>query len=224
VLAVDVARRLAAVRARVDAAAAGRAVTIVAVTKSFGPDAWDAAAAAGIGDIGENYAQELRAKAAEPLAHKAMESLRVHFIGRLQVNKIRTVAPLIALWQSIDRAPLIDELAKRVGGAHVLVQVNVSGEETKGGCDPSMASNLVQRARDLGVHVDGLMAVGRTGPPEDVRPGFAVLRGLCDQLSLDTCSMGMTDDFEIAIEEGATMIRIGSALFGPRPTGATGYK
>jgi pyridoxal phosphate enzyme (YggS family) len=207
-----VADRVAAVRRRIDAAG-GVAVTLVAVTKGFGPDALEAAARAGVTDIGENYAQELATKAdtARDLG------LTVHFIGRLQTNKVRGLAGTVGYWQSVDRPTVAIEIAKRAPGARVLVEVNVSGEAQKGGCDPTDADKIVGECARLGLDVQGLMAIGRAGEPEDARPGFRLLRRMVDNLGLAVCSMGMTADLEIGVEEGATMVRVGSALFGERP-------
>jgi pyridoxal phosphate enzyme (YggS family) len=211
-----VVERLAAVRARIDAAATDRPVRIVAVTKGFGPDAVVAALAAGCTDIGENYAQELVTKfGAVPEAVR--NAVLVHFIGRLQSNKVRALAPIVGCWQSVDRPSLTGPLARFAPGARVLVQVNVSDEPAKGGCAPSEAEWLVERLRASGAEVRGLMAVGRTGPPEQARSGFRLLRRMVDDLGLVECSMGMTDDLEVAVQEGATMVRVGSALFGARP-------
>jgi pyridoxal phosphate enzyme (YggS family) len=189
-------------------------VALVAVTKGFGAEAIDACVAAGCTDIGENYAQEAVVK----WTSFASPPARLHFIGRLQTNKVRVLAPHVALWQSIDRAALVDAVAKDAPGARVLVQVNVSDEPAKGGCPPGTAEALVDHARAKGLVVEGLMTVGRTGPPADAAVGFAVLRGLVDRLGLSVCSMGMSDDLEIAVAEGATMVRIGSALLGMRPS------
>ena len=215
-MAVDVSMvgdRLVELRRRI-AAAGGEGVTVVAVTKGFGPDVVEAAVAVGLDDIGENYAQELLAK----LAGFGEDRPRVHFIGRLQSNKVRSLAGVVDLWQSIDRASLVEPLAKLTPPANVLVQVNVSDEPGKGGCAPGDVAALVARLREREVVVEGLMAVGRTGPPESARPGFRLLRALVDDLGLTTCSMGMTDDLEVAVEEGSTMVRVGSALFGTRPS------
>jgi pyridoxal phosphate enzyme (YggS family) len=208
----DVRAGLAAVRDRITAAG-GQAVTIVAVTKGFGPDAVTAARAAGLDDIGENYAQELLAK----LAELAEPPPRLHFIGRLQTNKVRQLAAVIDLWQTVDRIELGHEIAKRAPGARVLVQVNVSDEPAKGGCPPADAGRLVGQLTEAGLAVEGLMTVGRTGPPELARAGFRLLAELADEHGLAIRSMGMTDDLEVAVEEGSTMVRVGSALFGPRP-------
>ena len=113
--------------------------------------------------------------------------------------------------------PGASEIARWAPAARVLVQVNVTSEEGKGGCDPDRAAVLVDHCRGLGLVVDGLMAVGRAGPPELARAGFARLRHMVDEFGLEECSMGMTRDLEIAVAEGATMVRVGSALFGARP-------
>jgi pyridoxal phosphate enzyme (YggS family) len=184
------------------------------VTKGFGPDAVTAAAAAGCRMIGENYAQELLTK--RPAAVAA--EVDVHFIGRLQSNKVRRVADTVAVWETVDRPALVDEIARRAPGATVLLQVNATGEPAKGGCPPDELAALLAHARAAGLVVDGLMAVGPTeGGAEAARPGFRLVRRLVDELALRTCSMGMTDDLEIAVEEGSTRVRLGTALFGPRP-------
>jgi PLP dependent protein len=210
----DVKARLADVRRRVGAAG-GRDVTIVAVTKGFGAAAIEAALTAGCPDIGENYAQEAVAKLTPRPA-----AVRVHFIGRLQSNKVGMLSALVDLWQTVDRISLGRAIASRVPGARVLVQVNVSDEPQKGGCAPADAAGLVAALTAGGLDVAGLMTVGRTGGGSEARSGFRVLRRLCDDLGLAVCSMGMSDDLEIAVEEGSTMVRVGTALFGPRPVRA----
>jgi PLP dependent protein len=191
-------------------------VTIVAITKTFGPDAITAAADAGLRDIGENYAQELLAKLPRVPPTARPFRLRVHFTGRLQSNKINALAPVIDLWQTVDRFSVADALGTRAPGAAVLVQVNVSDEPTKGGCAPADTGALVDRCRARGLLVEGLMTVGRTGDAVDAAAGFALLRSQCDALGLAVCSMGMTGDLEVAAAEGSTMIRVGTALFGAR--------
>jgi pyridoxal phosphate enzyme (YggS family) len=212
-----VAERLALIRSRIELAlgpGADRQVDIVAVTKSFGSEAYQAAAAVGLAKVGENYAQELVAKHAE-----LPEGLAVHFIGQLQTNKVRLVAPCVDVYESVDRPSLATEIARRAPGAAVLVQVDTSGELGKGGCAPSDVPALVAYCRDLGLEVLGLMTVGpTTGGPEAARPGFRRVRRLVDDLGLSVCSMGMSDDLEVAVEEGSTQVRVGSALFGARPT------
>ncbi len=191
------------------------AVTLVAVTKGFGPEVAVAAAAAGLVDLGENYAQELLAKA--PVVEATGIEVCWHAIGRLQRNKVRSLAGVVGLWQSVDRSDLAAEIARRDPGAKILVQVNVSDEPQKGGCSPSETPALVDAAHQAGLMVQGLMTVGRTGSPDDARAGFALLRDLADELSLPVRSMGMSGDLEAAVAEGATMLRVGAALFGPRP-------
>jgi uncharacterized pyridoxal phosphate-containing UPF0001 family protein len=164
--------------------------------------------------IGENYAQELLTKRAAALA----AGVAVHFIGRLQSNKVRLLADTVAVWESVDRPSLVDQIARRAPGATVLLQVNATGEVDKGGCPPDDVPELLVRAREGGLVVDGLMTVGPTeGGTEAARPGFRLVRRLVDELGLRTCSMGMTDDLEVAVEEGSTRVRLGTALFGPRP-------
>ncbi len=208
---------LAAVRARI-AGAGGRDVTIVGVTKGFGVEAWAAAVDAGVADVGENYAQDVVAKAqAWPAVAGSRPRPRLHFIGQLQTNKVRALAGQVTLWQSLDREAVIDEVAHRDPGAAVLIQVNLTGEEHKGGCAPIDVLALVKRAEQVGLDVRGLMGVGPEGDPERARPGFARLRALVDDLGLVECSMGMSADLEVAVAEGATIVRVGTALFGPRP-------
>jgi pyridoxal phosphate enzyme (YggS family) len=202
---------VAAVRARIAEAGGADRVRLVAVTKGFGPEVVAAAVAAGVDDVAESYAQELLAKAA------VVDVPRWHFVGRLQANKVRALAPTVALWQSVDRPRLVDEVARRAPGASVLVQVDVTGEPSKGGCPPAEAPALVERAAAAGLEPTGLMAVGPLGPPEAARPGFRALAALADRLGLAERSMGMSADLEVAVQEGATMVRVGTALFGPRP-------
>jgi pyridoxal phosphate enzyme (YggS family) len=210
--AAAVAGRVAEMRERI-ARAGGRDVALVAVTKTFGPAAITAALAAGCEGIGENKAQELIAKV--KLLDQAPP---VHFIGRLQSNKVRSLAPWVAVWESVDRSSIAEEIAARAAGATVLVQVNATGESDKGGVPAIDVEPLVDRCRELGLHVAGLMTVGPTeGGAEAARPAFRTVRALCDQLELGVCSMGMTGDLEVAVEEGTTEVRVGTALFGPRP-------
>jgi pyridoxal phosphate enzyme (YggS family) len=209
-----VRRNVDALRARI-ARAGGHDVRIVAVTKGFGADAARAALAAGLDDLGENYAQELVEKAAQL---GVVESApHWHFIGRLQRNKVRSLSHLVAVWQSVDRPEVAAEIARRQPGATVLVQLALSAEEQKGGCDPSGAPMLVTRCREVGLDVQGLMGVGPLGAPEDARDGFRRLVGLADELELPVRSIGMSADLEVAVEEGSTMVRVGRDLFGPRP-------
>ena len=191
-----------------------RDVRVVCVTKAHPPEVAAAARAAGFVDLGENYAQELRDKAA---ALGPDAGIRWHFIGRLQSNKVRMIARTVALWETVDRRTLIDELARRAPGAAVLVQLDLAGLPGRGGCDPEEVPALVAAARAVGLQVEGLMGVGPPGPPVEARAGFRRLRELADDLGLRERSMGMSGDLEIALEEGSTMLRVGTALVGLRP-------
>ncbi len=208
----SVAAGLERVRARITAAGGDAGVTILPVTKGFGPDAIHAAIAAGCTAIGENYAQELVAK------RDAAELVAVRFIGQLQTNKIRLIAELVDVYETVDRPKLAREIAKRAPGAAVLVQVDTSAEPGKGGCPLDQVDELVELSSELGLDVRGLMTVGPTeGGPEAARAGFREVRRSVDRLGLTECSMGMTADLEVAVEEGSTQVRVGTALFGPRP-------
>lgn len=211
----DVRHRVIELRATIDAVERvwTHRVAVVGVTKGFASDAIDAAVAAGCDAIGENYAQELIDK------RSTVERLgpEVQFIGQLQRNKVRQLAGLVDVWCSLDRAAVIDEVAKRSPGARILVQVDTTGDPAKGGCDFDETAALVDRAIGQGLMVDGLMTVGPTGSDsEAARVGFRRVRALVDQLDLVVCSMGMTDDLDVAVQEGSTQVRVGTALFGAR--------
>jgi PLP dependent protein len=210
-----VARRVETIRDRIAAAGGDpERVRIVAVTKAFPAEAVSAARVAGLADVGENYAQELLAKRAELGPDDGMTW---HFLGRVQRNKVKQLAARVDLWQSVDRPEVVDELGARAPGAALLIQVNATDEEHKGGCVPGEVGDLVARARDLGLDVRGLMTVGPAGDRRGAASAFATVAALADGLGLKERSMGMTDDLEEAIGAGATMVRIGRALFGDRP-------
>ena len=210
-----VGQRLGAVHERiVKAGGDPRSITIVAVTKDFGPDAVYAALDNGLYQFGENRADQLVAKATD--VHTGVVW---HYLGRVQRNQVRKIAAHVDLWQAVDRVAAGEEIAKRAPNADVLVQVNISGEPQKHGARPEDVPGLVVHLSTLGLDVRGLMAVGPTGPPEAARPGFRVVSKLATRLALGMCSMGMTDDLEVAVQEGSTMLRIGRGLFGPRPDG-----
>ncbi|HEX5586395.1 MAG TPA: YggS family pyridoxal phosphate-dependent enzyme [Acidimicrobiia bacterium] len=212
----DVRASVAAVRERISDAArrAGRdaaSVTLVAATKTVDVERVRAVIEAGVVDVGENRAQELLAKAPECVDLPA----RWHFLGQLQRNKVRTLAAHVECWQSVDRLALGDEIARRAPGTRVLVEVNLGDEPQKGGCSPEAAPALVDALAERDLRVVGLMTVPPRG--DDPRPWFAALRGMAGRLGLPELSMGMSDDYEAAVEEGATMVRVGRALFGGRP-------
>ena len=192
-----------------------REVRIVAVTKGFGVDAPRAALAAGLTMIGENYAQELIAKH-EELSTEERDRIEWHFLGRLQRNKVRSIAAIVSVWQSVDRSELIDEIARRAPGAKVMIQLNLSNEPQKGGAPLSEGEPLVGQAREVGLTVIGLMGVGTAGDPVETAAGFARLVELADRLGLPERSIGMSDDLELAVREGSTMVRVGTGLFGAR--------
>jgi pyridoxal phosphate enzyme (YggS family) len=215
-----VATRVAELRDRISRAG-GIGVGIVAVTKTFGIDAWSDAKFAGCEAVGENYAQELIAKSQQV---DRAERLPVHFIGQLQTNKIKSLFDIVDVWQSVDRASVVTELVKRqmartsAGRCEILVQVNTTSEMDKGGCDPSEVETLVHQARQGGLDVTGLMTVGPTDrDPFKTRAAFGLLKRMADDLGVKQLSMGMTADVEIAVEEGSTLVRVGTALFGERP-------
>jgi pyridoxal phosphate enzyme (YggS family) len=198
-------------------------VLLIAVSKTFSSHLVREALAAGIHDIGENYIQELRQKHDE----LDQEDVRWHFIGHLQSNKVKYIAPWIHCIQAVDSMGLGKEIDKYAANAGrtitILVEVNTSREQSKFGVLPEETVTVVkQLSRLQHVHVDGLMTIGPFLPdPESSRPSFRVLRELKSEVEkegipMHHLSMGMTNDFEVAIEEGATMVRIGTAIFGKR--------
>jgi len=212
--------RLAHVRAEL-ARAAEHPVTIVAVTKGFGTDAIHAALAAGLADIGENRVQEAMQKQD---ALRGQPGIRWHLIGHLQRNKAKVVPGRFALVHSIDSLELARELDRRASDTvRVLLQVNVAGESQKSGCTPQEARTLAGQIAALGqLRLEGLMTLAPlTDDVEVQRRTFGGLRLLRDTIKEDgvwlpTLSMGMSGDYATAVAEGATMIRLGTALFGPR--------
>jgi pyridoxal phosphate enzyme (YggS family) len=206
----SVADRLAEVRARIEGTGhdADR-ITIVAVTKGLSSEACGSALGAGLVDLGENYGQELEAKAlALPGA------ARWHMIGPVQRNKVRRLSPFVYLWQAVDRKEVGAAIAHHAPAARVLVQVNIAGRPGRSGCSWNATAPLVDELRALGLRVRGLMGVG---DPDDPRPGFRRLAGQASELGLPVVSMGMSGDLETAVQEGSTMVRVGTALLGPRP-------
>ncbi len=224
----DVAASWRAVQDRVRAAAAraGRpeqSVEVVAVSKLQPPRAIRAAYAAGARAFGENYAQELRDKA-EALSD--LPGLRWHAIGPLQTNKARYVARSAHVFHALDRLEVAQELSRRRTGTPltVYVEVNVAGEASKSGVSPAALGALLEAVRPLpGLALVGLMTMPPLGPADEVRPLFRALAALGREHRLSGLSMGSTHDFEVAIEEGATVVRVGTAIFGERPRrGAAG--
>lgn len=193
----------------------GSDVQIIAVTKTFPASAVNAVVAAGCLSIGENYAQDLLEKWPEVDVNHRPE---VHFIGRLQTNKVRSLSHVVDVWQSVDRISVIDEIARRAPSARIMLQVNAVGESDKGGCAIPELENLYDHCLVRGLTVSGLMTVGPTnGEVAVTRQAFETTARLALGLGLREVSMGMTGDLELAIDCGSTMVRIGSAIFGDRP-------
>lgn len=219
----SIAERLAGVKERI-ARAAERAsrdpaeVTLIAVSKFQPVEAMREAWEAGQRSFGENYAQELRDKAA---ALADLPGLELHYIGTLQKNKAKYVAPIATMFHALDDLELARELDKRAAGAGrvlpVLIEVNL-GEEQKGGIEPEALESFLKPLEALrSLEVRGLMCLPPPADdPEAVRPAFRTVAGLARGLGLKTLSMGMSADYEVAIEEGATHVRVGTAIFGER--------
>jgi len=200
-------------------------VTVLAVTKGFGPEAVKAALDAGLKAVGENRVQE----ALDKMEHPECRGAEWHLIGHLQRNKAKFVPGKFVAVESVDSAELAEELDRRSAAQktrlRVLVQVNVAGESQKSGCEPSEVPGLVRRISRLeALSVDGLMTLAPLTADEAIqRRSFRGLREIRDRLKedgiwLQTLSMGMSGDFGTAVEEGATVIRLGTALFGARTT------
>jgi uncharacterized pyridoxal phosphate-containing UPF0001 family protein len=228
--------RLGAVRRRIaDAGRDPAGVRIVAVTKGFGPDAVRAAVAVGLWDVGENYAAELVAKAAASslggasvgappdapaqvgAPPDAPAQVRWHYLGAVQRRRVRSLAPVVSWWDTVCRPEEGAAIASHAPGATVMVEVEATGLPGRNGVAPEGVASLVTTLRDQGLDVRGLMTVGPHGPPEACRPAFRTTAGLARRLGLAEVSMGMTDDLEVALQEGSTMVRVGRALFGERP-------
>ena len=226
----DIAARIAAVEGRITLAAerAGRdpsEITLVGVSKTVGRADVDAAYAAGMRHFGENRIQDALVKFED-----SPDDLVLHLIGSLQTNKVRHAVGRFQLIHSVDRLSLVDALQARCEAASVtqpiLLQVNVAREEQKHGCDPDDAAAMVEAVlARKNLELRGLMTMAPlTATPEEARPVFAELRQLRDRLKRDfsgsnlaDLSMGMTNDYEVAVEEGATIVRVGRAIFAPPP-------
>src|ERR1051326_2578299 len=200
-------------------------ITLIAVTKTFGTDQIREAMDAGVLDFGENYVQELQRKRSELPG----EQIRWHFIGHLQSNKIKQIIGWVEAIHAVDSVHLGEEISKQASqlnrAVKILVEVNTTGEKSKFGVSPDGAALLVEKLLQVpNVNVAGLMTIGPfLSDPEGSRPAFRQLKKLRDSIekscsvSLPQLSMGMSHDFEVAIEEGATMVRLGTAIFGARP-------
>lgn len=227
-MAVNVRENLDRVREKIAAAAARagrdvRDITLVAVTKGIPVDVIRTAVANGCRDLGENRVQELLVK------QRRLDAVRWHFIGHLQRNKVRSLIEHVTLIHSLDRWSLAEEINRCATSrglvVPVLIQVNVAREKTKYGVEPEETADLAEAAGRLpGLSVQGLMTIAPlVDDPEKVRPVFRALRSLGRELagrvpgfSLKYLSMGMSNDYTVAIEEGANLVRVGSAIFGTR--------
>jgi hypothetical protein len=218
----EIRANVAAVEARIDAACtrAGRtreAVTLIAVTKTFPATDVNHALAAGITNVGENKVQEARDK--KPAV---TGEARWHLIGHLQSNKAKDAVRLFDVIQTVDSIDLASRIARIAAESEklqdVMLQVNVGGEDQKSGAGLREAAEIARAIRELpSLNLRGLMTIPPLGEAEEMRAYFRELRTMRDDLGLEHLSMGMTDDFEVAIEEGATIIRVGRAIFGKRP-------
>lgn len=225
-----IAARLDNVRRKIAAAAerVGRSpdeVMLVGAAKTFGVDRIKEAVEAGLRDIGENYVQELMQEYAA-----IGDAVRWHMIGHLQRNKVKYIAPFCYMIHSLDSLRLAEEIDRRAQEHDrripVLIEVNIAGEDTKFGVEPDAVGDLARAAGRLeGLDIQGLMAMPPySDNPEDSRPHFRKMRALAEQLEAEQIpgvtmrhlSMGMSGDYEVAIEEGATIVRVGTALFGSR--------
>lgn len=208
----------AARRAGRDAAS----IRLLAVTKKFPASVIEEAYALGLRDFGENYVQEFEEKAPRL---SGLEGARFHLIGHLQSNKARKAAELFSAIQTVDSAKLAARLSAAGRPLEVMLEVKLGEEESKAGADPGALAELAAAVREQpNLRLTGLMTIPPWSPdPEVSRPYFRTLRELGEKLGLPELSMGMSGDLEAAIEEGSTMVRIGTALFGPRvprPAGA----
>jgi pyridoxal phosphate enzyme (YggS family) len=218
---VSIRDNVAAVEKRISGACARASrtrseVTIVAVSKTFPASMIDEAIAAGLTEIGENRVQEARDK--KPSVRGAA---RWHLIGHLQSNKAKDAAPLFDVIQTVDSVALAEKIGRAVDAVgkqqDVLLQVNIGDEPQKSGVVTADLDALARDVRNIAaLRVRGLMSIPPVGSEEQTRRYFRQLRALRDGLGLDELSMGMSEDFEIAIEEGSTMVRIGRAIFGSR--------
>ena len=193
------------------AAKAQNQVDLIAVTKGFTHEEVNVASELGIKNFGENYAQELLAK--NPLVDA---EISWHYIGQLQSNKVRKISHLVDVWHSVTSLKLAREIHKRNDQAKILLQISVMGPSNSKGFEIEELPDLISRLRDENIDVSGLMTMGVPGDMAATRVVFERLRKLADTFELSECSMGMSGDFEIALESGSSMIRVGSAIFGNR--------
>ena len=206
----EIKERLEEINEIIDAKAQNP-VTLIGVTKGFTHEEVNIASELGIKNFGENYAQELLTK--NPLVDP---EINWHYIGQLQSNKIRKISHLVDVWHSVTSLKLAREIHKRNDQAQILLQVSLMGPSNSKGFEVEQLPQLISELRDMNIDISGLMTMGVPGDMVATRVVFKELRKLADTFELPECSMGMSDDFEIALESGASMIRVGSAIFGNR--------
>ena len=206
----EIKERLEEINKIIDAKAQNP-VTLIGVTKGFTHEEVNIANKLGIKNFGENYAQELLTK--NPLVDP---EISWHFIGQLQSNKIRKISHLVDVWHSVTSLKHAREIHNRNDQAQILLQVSLMGPSNAKGFGSGELPNALTELWDEGIHISGLMTMGVPGDMAATRVVFERLRKLADTFELPECSMGMSDDFEIALENGASMIRVGSAIFGNR--------
>jgi hypothetical protein len=210
----EVAERLETLRVRIRGAGGDLdRVRIVAVTKTFPTAAVRAALELGIRDFGENYADELVEKARE--LHDILD-LRWHFIGAIQRNKLARLAPFTSVYEGVTRLEEGSDIARRAPGAEIFVEVDATGLVGRRGIAPEAVPQLVEGLRALDLSVRGLMTVAAPGAGDAAAATFSTVAALVRDLELSECSMGMSEDLELAVAAGSTEIRVGTALFGPR--------
>ena len=206
----EIKERLQVINKIIDAKAQNP-VTLIGVTKGFTHEEVNIASELGIKNFGENYAQELLTK--NPLVDP---EISWHYIGQLQSNKVRKISHLVDVWHSVTSLKLVREIHKRNDQAQILLQVSLMGPSNSKGFEVEQLPQLISELRDMNIDISGLMTMGVPGDMVATRVVFKELRKLADTFELPECSMGMSDDFEIALESGASMIRVGSAIFGNR--------
>jgi len=185
---------------------------LLPVTKGFGAEEVQAMLEVGLTQVGESYAQEVIEKA------QIFNDNRIawHMIGRVQSNKVRKLSETISLWHSVDRKDLITEISKRKKDSKVLIQVDMNNRPQQGGCSLEEVPELIEFASSKGLKVDGLMTIGVDQDVEATKRAFAGLAKLAESMGLREISMGMSDDYEMAIDHGATILRVGRGIFGER--------
>jgi hypothetical protein len=189
----------------------GRAI-LLPVTKGFGAREIQAILEVGLTDVGESYAQEMLEKAEIVNDNR----LSWHMLGRIQRNKVRKLSEIVDLWHSVDRKEVIEEISKHGKDSRILIQVNMNDRSEQGGCSPENVPDLIEFALEKDIKVEGLMTIGVDQDIEATKNTFAELAKLSKSMGLKEMSMGMSNDFEIAIDYGATILRVGRSIFGER--------